>query len=234
MKKWMRGSILIFVVLLVPAVVNATLVKQVQLTQATGGYANYDSGTGTITWSGGGGGWLLTDDYGYVSFTDSDITGTFSGVTDTSSGNLASALFASGSWSLQFEFGGWLNPVFTISGHTAGNYAETETGVDTNKLDGRSIVIVDDAQFTLGFFEDYFNTSGVSMEWEGGIGTYAGLIADVTLPITPDFTNYTTQDYASTNLIVTLWADESQVPEPATITLFGAAGLFLLRRKKKM
>ena len=237
MKRCLWGSVLIMVLLVFPAVSSATLVKQVQLTQATGGYANYDSGTGTIQWTGGAGGWLLTDDYGLVSFEDSTITGTFSGVTDTSSGNLASALFASGNWSMEFEFGGWLDPVFTISGHSVGaGYAETETGVNTNKLDGRSIVIVDDAQFTLGFFENWFGLSpgGLTMEWEGGIGTYAGLIADVTLPITPDFTNYTNEDYASTNLILTLWADESQVPEPATITLLGAAGLLVLRRRRKV
>jgi len=233
MKRCLWGSILILVLLVFPAVSSASLVKQVQLTQATGGYADYDSGTGTITWSGGGGGWLLTDDYGLVSFSDADITGTFSDVTDTSSGNLASALFASGSWSLVFSgSGSWLDPVFTISGHTINNYAETETGVDTNKLDGRAIVIVDEAEFTLGFFEDWFGFP-VTMEWEGGIGTMAGLIADVTLPVEPDITDYAS-DYTSTNLIVTLWADESVVPEPATITLFGAAGLLLLRRKRKV
>ena len=175
----------------------------------------------------------MTDDYGLVTFSDADITGTFSDVTDTSSGNLASALFASGSWSLEFSgSGSWLDPVFTISGHTINNYAETETGVDTNKLDGRAIVIVDEATFTLGFFESWFGFP-VTMEWEGGVGTMAGLIADVTLPVEPDMTDYAS-DYTSTNLIVTLWADESVVPEPATITLFGAAGLLLLRRKRKV
>lgn len=233
MRRCLWGSILIMVLLVFPVVSNAALVKQVQLTQATGGYADYDAGTGTITWSGGGGGWLMTDSYGVVNFADADITGTFSGVTDTSSGNLASALFSSGTWSLEFSgSGSWLDPVFTISGHTINNYAETETGVDTNKLDGRAIVIVDSAYFTLGFFDDWFGIP-VTMEWEGGIGTYAGLIADVTLPIAPDITDYAS-DYTSTNLIVTLWADESIVPEPATITLFGAAGLLLLRRKRKV
>ena len=234
MRRCLWGSILIMVLLVFPAVSSAGLVKEVQLTQATGGYANYDSDTGTIEWTGGGGGWLLTDDYGVVDFDDSVITGTFSNVTDTSLDNLASALFATGSWSLEFSgSGSWLDPVFTISGHTINNYAETETGTDTNKLDGRAIVIVDDAEFTLGFFNDYFGIP-VSMAWEGGIGTYAGMIADVTLPDeTPGIVDYAS-DYTSTNLTVTLYADESIVPEPATITLFGVAGLLALRRRRRV
>ena len=176
----------------------------------------------------------MTDDYGLVSFANSSITGTFSNITDTSSGNLASALFATGTWSLEFSgSGSWLDPVFTISGHTINDYSETETGVDTNKLDGRAIVVVDEAYFTLGFFDQYFGIP-VTMEWEGGVGTYAGLIADVTLPDeTPGIVDYET-DYTSTNMIITLYADESIVPEPATIILLGTAGLLALRRRRRV
>ncbi len=72
------------------------------------------------------------------------------------------------------------------------------------------------------------------MEWEGGIGTYAGLIANVTLPDeTPGIVDYAS-DYSSTNLTITLYADEGIVPEPATITLFGIAGLLALRRRRRV
>ena len=232
MKSYVGGIVLILILLAMPAVSDAALVKQVQVTQAVGAYAHYDAATGTITWTGGAGGWLMTDAFDVVTFDDGAVTASFTGITDLSSGNLADALFSSGTWSLTFTGSGWLQPVFTMSGHVVNNYRETETGVQTNKLDGRAFVVVDAAVFTLGFFDAWFGVP-VSMEWEGGLGTLAGLIADVTLPdLDPGITDYQS-DYDSTNLIITLWADEGVVPEPATMMLFGLGSLLIFRRKRK-
>jgi len=47
-----------------------------------------------------------------------------------------------------------------------------------------------------------------------------------------DFQSYDTQNYQSSNMTVTLWADESVVPEPATMCLLGLGGLLIGRRKR--
>lgn len=231
MKSYTWWIVLTVMLLALPAVSDATLIKQVQIAQATGAYANYDAGTGTVTWSAGASGWLMTDSYDIINFSDATVQGTFTGVTDTSSGGLASAVFSSGTWQLSFNGTGWSKPVFTIAGHILNRYDETETGVDTDKLDGRAVVIVDEAYLTLGFFSDWFGHE-VTIDWKGGIGSMAGLIVDITLPMNTNITDYQS-NYDSTNLVITLWADESVVPEPATVCLLGLGGLLALRRRKK-
>ena len=92
MRSYKRGVVLILILLALPAVSNAVLVQQVQVTQATGAYAHYESDTGEVTWSSGAGGWLMTDNFGMVSFTNASVTGNFSGISDVSANNLAEAM----------------------------------------------------------------------------------------------------------------------------------------------
>ena len=149
---------------------------------------------------------------------------------DTSSGGLASAVFSTGTWAITMD--GPLGTAVNIDGHTVSNYVETETGVDTDHIDGRAVVMVDDYTFDTGWFGDIWGIPDLDLQWEGGLDSLAGLIADITLPNGTGITDYNS-DYFSTNATITLWADESVVPEPATIGLLGLGSALLLRKRSK-
>jgi hypothetical protein len=205
--------------------ISQAAVSKVQVVSSSGVSSNYDHTSGITTWSQGASGWVMTDDYKIANFTDVSITGSFSGAVDTTSGGYASAIFNSGTWSMHLESGG-LN--VDISGSTVGNYVETEGKFQEGHIDGRAIVIVDSATFSFG----NYGWGETTLEFENGSGAVAGLIADIALPQNSTFSNYETDDYSSTNTTITLYADESVVPEPATLCLLGLGGLGLIRRRK--
>ncbi len=226
----MKKLIMLGIVLLFSAsVLHADTIEAlgINIAQAMGASSSYGAGTGTITWSGGAAGWVLTDNddfYFFDSVVTIDIAAGISGITDTSSGGVASASFNSALWSINLSVSGYTNSVANISGHLSSNYIETE--VDTDMLEGRAVVVVDSATF-----DDAYWTAilGQPITWNG-IGDLAGIIANTTLP---DGTNYQSyaQSYSSDNLIITLYADENQVPEPATIAILALGALSLVRKK---
>ncbi|MBN1457540.1 MAG: PEP-CTERM sorting domain-containing protein [Sedimentisphaerales bacterium] len=206
----------------------AALVEQVQIIQDIGVTAEYDASAGTTTWSQGASGWMLTDGGKFQSFSDVTVSGTFIGAVDVSSGGLASAVFSSGTWDIVMN--GALGMAVHVSGHTVSSYVETETGVDTDHIDGRAVVMVDDYFFDAGWLGDIWGIPDLDLEWEGGLNDLAGLIADITLPNGTGITDYQS-DYTSTNTTITLWADESVVPEPMTVILLGLGALSLRKRR---
>lgn len=205
-------------------------VDQIQIIQNIGVAAMYDASTQTTTWSQGASGQLLTSGGNWKTFTDVEITGTFSGAVDQSDGGLASAVFTNvGTWSITMNYA--LGTAVEISGITHTNWTETETGVDTDKIDGRAVVEVIDYTFNSGWFGDLWGIPDLDLQWEGGKNSLAGLIADITLPDGTGYTSYD-DDYSTTNATITLWADESKIPEPATLCLLGFGAVGLLRRRK--
>lgn len=204
---------------------------RIELEQIFGAYADFDSGTETITWSGGVDGWLLTDGGDFYIFSElpdfesSPVNATFTSMADTSSGGQASARFSSGVWDASIIANG--ETVAYLDGHILNYYNETETGPNTDKLDGRAIVIVDTATFDNNYWEPII---GEAINWDG-VGEQAGIIADITLPYGTDILDYS-EDYQSDNVIVTLYADESVIPEPATIVLLTIGGGLLSRKRR--
>jgi hypothetical protein len=200
----------------------------IDIAQVMGAGAGYNAASGTITWAGGAAGWVLTDDdnfYFFDSVVNVSIDASISGITDLSSGGTANASFSSALWSINMTVSGYANPVASIAGHLYGNYVETE--VDTDMLEGRAVVVVDTANFD----DDYWTAAlGQPIMWNG-VGELAGIIANITLPYGTNYQSYA-QSYTSENLIVTLYADENQIPEPATIGLLAFGVLSILRRKK--
>lgn len=199
----------------------------IDIAQVMGAGAGYNAAAGTIVWAGGAAGWVLTDDdnfYFFDSIVNVSIDSSISGVTDLSSGGVASASFSSALWSINLTVSGYTNPVASISGHLYGNYVETE--VDTDMLEGRAVVVVDTANFD----DDYWTAVlGQPIMWNG-VGELAGIIANITLPYGTNYQSYA-QNYTSDNLIVTLYADENQIPEPATVCFLAIGVLSLLGKK---
>jgi len=104
---------------------------------------------------------------------------------------------------------------------------EDETGVDTNALNGRSVVTIDSFVYKDG--DDNVSPDYV---WQDGVGSKAGFIVNTTLGSPADFTSYASQNYSSGNTSLALYADESILPEPLTLTLLGLGGLFCLRKRR--
>ncbi len=205
-------------------------VDEIQIIQNIAVAADYDASTGITTWSQGASGWVYTAGGQYESFSDVDVSATFSGAVDQSSGGLASAVFTNqGTWSISMNHG--LGNAVEISGITSTNWVETETGVDTDKIDGRAVVEVTSYMFDTGWFGDLWGMPDLDLQWEGGLNSLAGLIADITLPNGTGYTSYN-DDYSTTNATITLWADEGVIPEPATLCLLGFGAVGLLRRRK--
>jgi len=227
MKKFLVLSIMMFL-FLTPAV-NAVEVEAIQIIQTLGGSSTYSGGT--INWSGGVTGWIMTDAGNFyfsdslTGFTSMPITANFTSMTDTSSGGVASASFASGTWSISLNITGYAGPVAYIAGHLSSSYNEAEV-VNEGRLEGKAVVIVDTATFNDAFWTTVLN--GSTLTWDG-IGELAGIISNTYLPSGTNYQSYAT-GYSSENMIVTLYADESQIPEPATMLLLSIGGLLLRKR----
>ncbi|MGA2914735.1 MAG: PEP-CTERM sorting domain-containing protein [Sedimentisphaerales bacterium] len=205
----------------------------IAIVQHLGVGAEFDaSPPGTITWSGGVDGWLMTEmgNFQFYSwapgFESAPVTAEFTLITDLSSGGQAKARFAAGSWTMGVIASGYTDPVAYLAGHIQGNYNEMATNPpEGTALEGRAIAIVDTATFN----DAYWTLAiGTPICWEG-IGQAAGIIANISLDEGKGIQNYQS-DYSSNNVIVTLYADPSVVPEPATIALLTLGGLLLRKR----
>ncbi|MHC5082716.1 MAG: PEP-CTERM sorting domain-containing protein [Planctomycetota bacterium] len=149
-----------------------------------------------------------------------------------SSGGVAKAQFAQGTWSMELGVLGELGTV-TISGDLNSAYTEkellpTDEGYDptAQKLDGRAVVnvLASDFSFLGGLWEG-------DVVWgnDNGLG---GMIASILFPTDySEITDYQT-DYLSENVQITLLSDDQAIPEPATMALLVLGSLMALRTRK--
>jgi len=182
---------------------------------------------GVLTWSSGVlADIYLTDDPYWVQL-DVAVSATWGTCTDSSAGGVAQADFRSGSFAVDLFPRYHTSPgekIGTVTGHlytgSGWTYNEAETSPDF--IEGRGLVVVDNCTVTVGE-EEYC--------WQGGEGDLAGMTTSTQLDAGRNLQSYL-EDWASPNTIVTLLADESGIPEPATLGLLGLGTLGLLRRKR--
>jgi hypothetical protein len=187
--------------------------------------SDYDAATGELVWSQGAIA-VLKHASGEQKYRVT-IDGTWSGVTDNSSGTVAAASFDTGSFDIVFfamtdptkstplaDLSGVLFPGYT--------YEEAEQEENPTKLYGAAPIRL-----------TTWNVPGYV--WAEDVGP-AGAMGGLTATTTNLFSNWgNIDDYAadwwSTNTIVTILADESGIPEPMTIALLGLGALGLLRKR---
>jgi hypothetical protein len=97
-------------------------------------------------------------------------------------------------------------------------YNEGETQQDPNTLYGSSPMRL--TSWTLPGFN-----------WSEGLYVMGGLTATTTNMTPVNISDYQT-DWSSKNTLVKLLADQTGIPEPASILLLGLGGLALIRKRK--
>lgn len=206
---------------------HAAIIEAIEIAQTNAASAVYD-GQDTITWSGGALGSVITGGFKYDLFNEVALTATITGLADNSSGGIAQATFDTCTdFSLSLLKNGDLK--FQITGTLPGLYYEGEV-VDGEGLDGRMIM----AETSVFIEEGYFKTAwGLDPQdqvvWSGGTSGLFGVGSSIL------FSGFNLDDYAtaysSNNTTITVYADESAIPEPATMALLGLGALLLRKRR---
>jgi len=210
-----KVTILVSVVLALLAVPALASVMEINILLGVTG--NFNATAETLAWSNGVEIYVLDDEGMLYGPYGVDVSSTFTGGQDTSAGGNASAYFTAGNWSVLVKDG--TTNIMTIAGNLSSNYTEGETG--PGSLYGGAIANV--SSITV-HDPSYF---GPTVSFDGGntIG-----IAATTL-LANDIDDYLS-DWSSENVIINLLADESLIPEPATMTLLGLGALGLLRKRR--
>lgn len=198
--------------------------------QGDGMDAVYDHITQTITWSGGASVSLYSSyngSGGYIASFDTDISidAEFTILDDQSSGDLAKGSFAAVDWSVSI-FG---VPVIWGTNVVGEEYLEEEqtealpfppfTVSGNGILAGSGVVQVTGNLFSF-LDPDYVWND------DNGVARMKSLVTGEA-----SFDSYLTDDYSS--IVTTMWiyADETVIPEPATMVLLGLGSLLVLRKR---
>jgi hypothetical protein len=185
-------------------------------------HSSYNAATHYLTWSNGGIATLYYET-GNAKFRV-NVDAAFDSMTDTSSGGLSSATFASGSFTVNFyafSDSGKTNSLGSTTGqfYPGWTYKEGEILENPSKLYGS--VPMELTSWTLPGYA-----------WSEGLNAEGGLTATTTNISTTNISDYQTS-WSSSNTVVRLLADETGIPEPATITLLGLGAAGLISRRKR-
>jgi hypothetical protein len=223
MSKCVRFSAIVVLAMAVASFASVATVEKVSFVQTTGASSAYNAATGTLTWSAGGSGMVTTDVQGdYSNFDTATITATFNGVTDLSSGGVAKAQFASGTW--EFDLNGYLGnfpATFKIWGNLNSAYNEAEAVPD--QLAGAAMANV----LGISWNYDVMGTTAIPVAWANP-SNIGSLTASTLFAAGFNLQGYNPNGWQSRNLS----AQIDSVPEPATISLIAMGIAGLLRRKK--
>jgi hypothetical protein len=222
MRKRTIVLLLFFLTIAIPAgaeVVNME-VDQIDNLAVT---SNFNVATGQLTWSKGGVA-KLYDDGGAISNLRVNVSATFSGVTDLSSGGLASASFSAGNFNIDFFSDiSKQNYVGSVAGEIYPGgvylYNEGETQENPSRLYGSAPMRL--TSWTLAGYT-----------WAESLGSMGGVTATTT-NLTPTNISDYQSDWSSKNTIVKILADETGIPEPATVCLLGLGAAGLISRRKR-
>jgi hypothetical protein len=181
-----------------------------------------DGGKGLLSWSNGGYA-ILHVTSGADKYYRVNMTGLWNDCTDLTQPNgPAKASFAAGDFTVVFYNLNdplKLTPIANLSGSlmSGHTYNESETAENPSELYGAGVVKLD--SWTVPGYQ-----------WAESLGSPAGITATTSDLVQWDVSDYQA-DWDSDNTIVTIMADESGIPEPATLFLLGLGVAGLLRRK---
>jgi hypothetical protein len=182
--------------------------------------------TGTQTLSSLNGAKVFLDDGTIYTFSKTNLVSAFTGVTDTSSGGLASATFSSGTWQvLLYDPANASHLVFSMSGTTEW-YREQEATDMANKVNGIGKIILSGTPY----IDSAFWGSATWGSTDGKSAITSVITGAHRMP-SGELLNYQT-NWQSSNAAVVVWADSSHaVPEPATMSLLALGAAMFLRKR---
>jgi hypothetical protein len=215
-----KGLLLLLFSLAVPA--SAAIVDKVVFEiDSLSVNSDFYAASGQLVWSNGG---YATVRYeGGTQRYRVTVDATWSDLTDLSQpGGPAKASFGAGSFMATFFYltdPGKLTPIASAGGslYSSFSFNELETVENPSELYGAAVVKLTS-----------WDVPGFT--WIEGLNAPAGLTATTSNISPSNIVNYQS-DWNSNNTIVTLLADESGIPEPATVCLLGLGALGLLRKR---
>ena len=214
------------------------MISIIEIQEAQGYQASYDHTTQTITWSGGASATLYKDDGSTLPISSVNVDFSFTQLQDYSDGVWAHGDFSVINWKVELLHQGNNDYAGYIEGtQLAANVFDEIEGADNPSPFGAPRIKQNEL-FGLGIVEvtGYDFTYWGNAQWADASGGSAGLLSHTILgdpaPAADLFGSYLTDDYATSETTMWLYADETLIPEPMTMAILGLGSLLALRRRK--